>query len=318
MAPIMAANALFRSNAASTLSGLPDIPGVTSFAGKPYVGPDDYLLAIAEGDLRTEWADAVKETARQILTAGEYAELELRGYVDKPTRRALTKQHGMSDFDSDLLYDVQGRGMSLHSAFIADRRGGVFKGPTDQIPEWAMFQLQRGNLRPEVYNLEWAQRETLPSAFVIRSLLTGGAIDTAKGEELFLHSGWPADLAHQVATFYGKGTTATTDAHVTKAQTQLWTTTHRSYVAEEIDDTAAATALSAAGVAAAAVPAILALWAHERSLVRKQLSPTQIRKALNLGVVNPATGAPWTIADAHAALLARGYDDADATVFLQE
>ena len=34
--------------------------------------------------------------------------------------------------------------------------------------------------------------------------------------------------------------------------------------------------------------------------------------------INPATGQAWTVADAHAALLARGYDDADATVFLQE
>jgi hypothetical protein len=114
------------------------------------------------------------------------------------------------------------------------------------------------------------------------------------------------------------GTTATADPHGTKAQNQLWTTTHRSYVAEAIDDATATAALSAAGVAAATVPGILALWAQERSLIRKQLSPTQIRKALNLGVVNPATGVPWTIADAHAALLLRGYDDADATVFLQE
>src|SRR5207302_11322423 len=56
MAPIMAAQALFRSNAAATISGLPDIPGVAPFIRKPYVGPNDYLLAIAEGDLRTEWA----------------------------------------------------------------------------------------------------------------------------------------------------------------------------------------------------------------------------------------------------------------------
>ena len=111
---------------------------------------------------------------------------------------------------------------------------------------------------------------------------------------------------------------AKVDPHVTKAQNQLWTTAHSSYKASEIDNPTATAAIEAAGVTAQSAPAVLALWAHERSLVRKQLSPTQVRKALNLGVVNPATGQPWTVADAHAALLARGYDDADATVFLQE
>jgi hypothetical protein len=71
-------------------------------------------------------------------------------------------------------------------------------------------------------------------------------------------------------------------------------------------------------VAVAAVPAILALWAHERSLIRKQLSPAQIKKAFTGSAINPVTGQPWTQAEATAALLARGYDQNDATVLLTE
>ena len=115
-----------------------------------------FNLSILEGDIRPEYADAIFEQARQILTAGEYAELQLRGYYDRSTRLTHTAKHGMSEADSDLLYDVQGRGLSLHAAFIGERRGGVFEGDTSAIPAWAMFQLQRGNLRPEVYNLAWA------------------------------------------------------------------------------------------------------------------------------------------------------------------
>ena len=44
----------------------------------------------------------------------------------------------------------------------------------------------------------------------------------------------------------------------------------------------------------------------------------QIVKALGEGVTNPATGQPWTVADATAALMARGYSQADATVLIQE
>jgi hypothetical protein len=116
-----------------------------------------------------------------------------------------------------------------------------------------------------------------------------------------------------VSTAWTGGATAG-DSHTAKAQTQLWTTTHRSYVAEEIDDATATASLSAAGVAAAAVPAILALWKQERALIRKQLSPAQIKKAVREGVPNPDTGQPWTQADGLAALAARGYDHAARAV----
>jgi hypothetical protein len=186
MAPVMAAQARFRG----ILAG------------------DDYRLAIAEGDLRSEWAQAVLDVSRQILTAGEYAELQLRGYYNRATRLEHTRKHGMTDADSDLLYDVQGRGLSLHQAFVGVRRGGTLNGSADAIPEWALYQLQRGNLRPEVYNIAYAGRETLPSAFVVRALLRDGAISEKEGETLFLHMGWPAGLASLTAAHYSAGSTA--------------------------------------------------------------------------------------------------------------
>jgi hypothetical protein len=292
-------------------SGLSMAPSMAAQANfRNIIGDRDFTLAIAEGDLRTEWAEAVKEVSRQILTAGEYAELQLRGYYDRATRLTHTRKHGMSDPDSDLLYDVQGRGLSLHSAFIAERRGGVFNGPTDAIPDWAMFQLQRGNLRPEVYNLAWAGRESLPSAFVVRALLTGGAITAGEGETLFLHMGWPADLAKQVADFYGKATTAKADPHVTKAENQLWATLHSSYVKERTDDATATATLGTLGVAATAIPEVLALWQAEQAIVRGGLSAAQIKKAYH--------EATFTQPEAVARLVELGWSAADAAVYLPE
>ena len=63
---------------------------------------------------------------------------------------------------------------------------------------------------------------------------------------------------------------------------------------------------------------MLALWGEERALIRKQLSPAQVKKAVKEAVPNPATGAPWTVADGLTALLARGYSQADATTLLEE
>lgn len=295
-APVTAANSFFR--------------GIANY--------DQYLTMIKKGDLRPAYANVILNTARQILTAGEYAELQLRGFSTAQERRANTAKHGMSTADSDLLYDVLGRAPAIKQVYIGLARGGTYDGQPKTIPEPFLSAVQRANIRPEWYDIEYALRYSLPSAFVVRSLLKDGAIDATRGSTILQHEGWPPDLADLVANHYAASTTAAADPHVAKAATQLWTTTHASYKAEEIDDSVATAALTAAGVAPTAIPAVLTLWKEERALIRKQLSPTQIRKALNLGIVNPATGVVWTQADAEQAMLARGWDLADAQVFLQE
>jgi hypothetical protein len=310
MAPIMAANALFRSNAAAEISALPNVPGVAAYTVKPYVGPNDYLLAIAEGDLRTEWADAVRETARQILTTGEYAELELRGFIDKPTRRALTAQHGMSHFDSDLLYDVKGRAPAVHAITTGLARGAQYPGDYAMVPEPYRSAIQRSDIRPEFADIVYHDRYSYPSAFVLRALAQAGDLgDQQAVEQVLLEIGWKPSFATQVSTAWTQGN-ATGDPHVAKAQNQLWTTAHRSYVGEMIDAATATAAIETAGVAAASAPAVINLWSHERGLIRKQLTPAQVKKAYKDGL--------YTLAQAETALLARGYDQADATTLLNE
>ena len=301
MAPVMAANAYFRG----------------------HITLNDYYMTIARGDLYPAFADPVLDTSRQILTADQAAELQLRGYLvrDDPDplkvdRLKLTRAHGMTDAESDLLYDVKGRGMNLHSAFIAERRGGVFEGPTNQIPDWALYQLQRGNLRPEVYNLEWAQRESYPTAFVIRALATGKVITRDEAFQLFMGLGWPEWVATKAADFYSTQTTSGGQSHTAKAQTQLWSTTHRSFISGESDEATAISTLQTIGLSQQEISEVIALWTLERDLIRKQLTPAQIKKAVSGKVTNRETGQPWTRDDALAALIARGYSAQDAATFL--
>jgi len=61
---------------------------------------------------------------------------------------------------------------------------------------------------------------------------------------------------------------------------------------------------------------VLTAWNHERDVERKQLTPTQVKKAYANAVTNPATGTPWTRDDALAALIGRGYSPNDANTFL--
>ena len=296
MAPVMAAQALFRG----------------------ILAPDDYLMAIAEGDLRTEWAAAVRDASRQIPTADQFVEGWLRGWIDQPTAEAGAALHGMSTDHTDLIYKVKGRPISFHEITTGTARGGTYPSTYDDIPEPYRKSIQEADIRPEWASLHYANRYTYPSAFVLRTLAQAGDLgDQAAVEQVLLEIGWKPSFATKVSTAWVGGTGAA-DKHVAKAQTSLWTTTHKSYVAREITDADATTALSAAGVPVAVVPAVLQLWQAERDLIRKQLTPAQIKKALSTSTINPATGVPWTQQEATDALLARGYDLADATVLLTE
>ena len=296
MAPGMAANALFRG----------------------IIGKNDYTLAIAEGDLRTEWAEAVREVSREILTSHDAAELQLRGYLNPEERRGYTEAHGMSDAESDLLYDLLGRSIPVHQITTGEARGGTFEGPADTIPKAYLQSLQRGNLRPEYYNLAYANRYSYPSAFFIRLLLAGGELTAAQGEQIFKELGWPPALATLVANSLATTKAGASDPHVSKAESQLWTTTHRSYVAEMTGDTDASARFDALGIPAASQAQILKLWDLERSLIRKQLTPAQIKKAIAEKLPNIDTGAAWTVSNGVDALTARGYSLNDAQTFLSE
>ena len=227
----------------------------------------DYDRAISEGDVRNEWADAIFEATRAILSPNQYAELDLRGYINADTRRRLTAQHGMSTENSDLLYDLLGRSIPVHQITTGFARGGTFEGPVDTIPKAYLQSLQRGNLRPEYYNLAYANRYSLPSAFVIRALLTDGAITQAQGETLFLESGWPPELAKLVAEAYAPtGTTTKVDPFVKRAQTQLWTATHKAYLADTLNDATADTILTNLIPGAGDRAEVLQLWLTEKNL----------------------------------------------------
>jgi hypothetical protein len=278
----------------------------------------DVKVSIAESNVRNEYMDVALDLARRLLTPHEYAEAELRGVKTRAEAQSGANLTGLNDADYVTLFEILGRPLNVHEMTTGLARGGTFGGDYSSVPEPYRDAIRRSAIRPEYADLAYHNRYTYPSAFVLRSLAQAGDLGgQAAVQQTLEEIGWKPSFAQQVSTAWTGGAKSG-DPHESKAQTQLWTATHKSFVASEIDDATAEAALARAGVAAAAVPAILALWKEERSLIRKQLSPTQIRKALNLGVVNPATGQPWTEADAIAAMLARGYDHADATVFLQE
>jgi hypothetical protein len=279
---------------------------------------DDYLRAIAEGNTRNEWAEAILEQSRQIPTARDFMENALRGYSNLGDAIAGAALHGMTPAHATLIYQNQGRPMNLHAITTALARGGKFQPEPGEITDPYRAAIVEGNLKPAYYDLAMANRYTMPGTFAIRALAESGVWDEAKTAERLKWSGWFPQDADEVARAWTSGGGSSVDAHVAKAQTQLWNTAHRTFLAHRLPAGQQAAVLERAGVAAAAVPTVIDIWTVERELVRAELTAKQIVKAANSGVKNPATGAAWTRDEAIAALLELGYDQADAEVLVDE
>jgi hypothetical protein len=187
--------------------------------------------AILEGNTRGEWAPFLLDGFRQILTAGEYAELQLRGYLTRDQRLLATDKHGMSTEDSDLLYDVLGRSIPVHQIVTGLARGGVFDGPIDAIPKVYLEAMERGNLRPEYYNLAYANRYSYESVFVMRALVEAGDLTVQEAHDDLLAIGWRPDRAASVSAAWGAKVTATkSNPWLAKAEQQWWTAAHKAFV----------------------------------------------------------------------------------------
>ena len=226
----------------------------------------DFYKAVAQGDTRPAWGPFILEQARQIPTAHEGIEYRLRGWTDDAGMYAQTARHGMSEADTDLLFKVMGRPLSFHQAFIGLRRGGTFDGSTTEIAPAFLRSLQESNIRPEWYNLAWAQRYAYPTAFVLRTLTEAGDLTEADTEQILLFEGWEPKLAKQVATKWAAPAAAKADPWVGKADTQLWTATHKGYKGGSVSVAQAQASFALIGIDAASQAAVLERWDAEKAL----------------------------------------------------
>jgi hypothetical protein len=220
----------------------------TAIAGRP-MGPEsaahavfrsiiekvDYQRAIAEGDVRNEWAEAIFEAARAIPSATNFVEGRLRGWIDDAAMNAGTARQGMSPDDTHLLFQIHGRPPSWHQIWIGLQRGGTYDGPLDVIAPAFLKGLQESDLRPEWYNLLWHSRYNYPTAFVLRSLAEAGDITEAQAHEILGFEGWEPTLAATVAAKWAnKTSTAKGNPWIAKAEQHWWTAAQKSFVKDGV------------------------------------------------------------------------------------
>jgi hypothetical protein len=276
----------------------------------------DYIRAFNESNSRNEWAAAVLEQSKQIPTARDFFENALRGYHELPWAQEQAKRHGMSEADSLVIYQNQGRPMAIRQITQALSRGAKFNPEPGELTDPYDASVVEGNIKPAYYELAKALKYTLPSPFVMRQLTASGVWTEAKAAKRLKDSGWIPQDAEEAAHAWAQPTAAKADTHVQKAKTQLWTALHSSYLAGDTGDTDALAKLGVAGVPSAERDDVLKVWKAEREVVRSRLSAAQLKKAWSKSVPNPRTGVAWTREEALAELLDRGWNQQDANTFL--
>jgi hypothetical protein len=301
------------------LSGLP--PGVDVAQRAAVRGLIERPLfdqIVREGHTKTKYTGLLWEMRHPVLSAAEYATLHLKGWISVDQMYEGGALTGHTREQMDELFLARGRPAAPGQMQTAWARG--VDGPDGRPMDQAQFEkgIRESDIRPEWASMLWGIRFAYPPLFQINRLVQANAIDADTALDWAHKDRYAPEVLEALGTYWRGGATAGADANVGKAQTQLWTRLHRSYIAGETDTNEAKDVLAQLGVAADAQDEILALWLVERSLAVKQLTAAQVKKAWLNAVTNPATGAPWTREDATTRLIQMGYTYNDAATFLDE
>ncbi len=276
----------------------------------------DYNAAIAEGDIRPEWAAKILEQAAQIPSVTDYVQAHLKGWIDAPAMYAGTAKHGMSKADTDLIYLRSGRPAAPGQMATAAARGidGPDKSPMDKAQ--FLKGIKESDIRPEWGEMLWDSRFLYPPLFQLTRLVQADAITPEVAREWAIKDRYPPEVVNALFKYWNQPTAGKADTHVAKAETQLWNTLHRSYLAGDTTVDDAKLTLTTLNVPVASQATVIALWDDEARLIRARLTAAQLKKAWAKGVKNPLTNLPWTRDEVLAELMDRGWNPQDANTFL--
>ena len=190
---------------------------------------DDYLRAILEGDTRGEWAQAIKDRARQILTAHDWVELHLRGYIDQSQMYAGTALHGMSPDDTDRLFEVLGRPLTVHQITTGLARGGVFNPTGTELTDPYEASVHESNIKPSYYDLAIANRYNYPALFQLNALVKANAITADEAKDWANKDGYAPEVVDALYKFWQGEQASSTTATGVRTKTFTYSQIHQAW-----------------------------------------------------------------------------------------
>lgn len=193
------------------------------------IDDNDYLRAIAEGNTRNEWADAIRDQSRQIVTVHEGVENAIRGYSTLADAIAQGARHGMSAEDVTLIYQNAGRPLVPHQITTGLARGAKFNPIPGEIPDPYEAAAHEASVKPSYQELYIAAgKYSYPPLFQLNQLVKGKAITAATAKDWAVKQGYAPEVIDALDKYWvgiesggGSGGTAAKEATVTDLL-KLW------------------------------------------------------------------------------------------------
>jgi len=290
--------------------GRPMSPEAAAFAVfKGILDRIDFDRAIAEGDVRNEWADSIFENQRFVLSPQDAAGLRLRGWKTQAESDAIGAKHGATPETMELLYLNRGRPATVRQTVIGYRRGASLPGFVGDESGAVGRAVTESDLRPEWKGILEAAVPTYPSLFQLNRLVAAGAITADIAGEWAFKQGMAEEVVTVLKAYWSQAAAPTTQPWLNRAKTRLYTTAHAEFMDHELPDTAAVAALEFLGVPAGEANAVVTMWTYERGIFRKDLTQAQVLKFYRQ--------TKWTRVQAYDWLTARGLSGDDADALLQ-
>ncbi len=270
----------------------------------------DFDRAIAEGDVRNEWAESIFENQRQIPSVADYVAARIRGWITTAEMNEGVARHGMSPADAHLLYLRTGRPAAPGQMATAAARG--IDGP-DGVPmnrEQFLKGIAESDIRPEWGPMLWDTRYLYPPLFQLGRLVAAGAIDADTAADWATKDRYPPEVVTALHAFWSQPSTQAASPWANRARSRLFTVAHNEFLDFSLDEAGARAVLAQVGASDPEADTILELWQTERGIARLELTPAQVKKAY--------TKALYTEATALAELQERGMSPEDAATYLAE
>ena len=312
-----------------------------------------YDQGIRQGRLRDEWGGLLQQLATRDPSPVDALDALLKGQTDQATALQLYTKWGGNPEYFQLMFHTQGASPSPQELGVLANRGIIpWTGTGPDVVSFDQGFLE-GHWRNKWSGPLRKLAEYIPPPRTVTALVHEGVVTDAQALELYKEAGLSDQLAAAYLRSASSSKTAATkelaasivhslyvdkliaadvatgfleNLAYTKEEAayilNVWdledverflrsavTRIHALYVAHKITQSVASEALAKLDVPAGNVTRILQIWSEERAANVRVLTPAQIAAALKAGLIG------WQ--NAHDRLVAEGYPDSDATLFLE-